>query len=137
MNIVALFKSFSEPVRLRVLHLLSNTEPELCVCDLVSVLELPQGTISRHLMQLRLVGLVNARREGVWMYYSLAPAETKAHASMLNCLKCCFEEEPMLMQDLKKYGTLKKTKRLAFCGPQKLPGHPAMQPITPKMKTKA
>jgi ArsR family transcriptional regulator len=137
MNTIDLFKSLSEPVRLRLLHLLSNTKPELCVCDLVAVLDLPQGTISRHLMQLRLVGLVSVRREGVWMYYSLAPAKTKAHGAMLNCLKCCFEDEPMLSQDLERYVDLKKAKSLACCVPQNLQGRPVMPATTPKVKAKA
>ena len=137
MNPIDLFKSLSEPVRLRLLHLLSNTLPELCVCDLVAVLDLPQGTISRHLMQLRLVGLVNVRRKGVWMYYSLAPAKTKAHAAMLNCLKGCFADEPILSQDLERYASLKKTKSLACCVPPNLQGRQAAPSTMPKVKAKA
>lgn len=134
MDTILLFKSLAEPVRLRLLHLLSFAELELCVCDLVSVLDLPQGTISRHLMQLRLVGLVSGRREGVWMYYSLAPAKTKSHAAMLNCLKCCLEDDTMLSQDIKRYVDLKKAKSLACCVPQNLQGRPVMPPTTPKGK---
>ena len=69
----ALFKALSEPVRLRIVHLLRQ-RGELCVCDLVDALELPQSAVSRHLAYLRHHGLVAARREGTWMYYQLAPA---------------------------------------------------------------
>lgn len=138
MNSLDLFKSFSEPIRLRVLHLLSNTEPELCVCDLVAVLDAPQGTISRHLTHLRLVGLVTDRREGVWVYYCLSPAKTKAHAALLNCLKSCFEDDPTLAADLQHYTNLKKSKSLACCTPQNLQGRPtpAKPSIKPKTNTK-
>lgn len=44
---------------------------ELCVCDIISVLKLPQSTVSRHLAYLRKSGLVKDRRSGLWMYYSL------------------------------------------------------------------
>lgn len=65
------FKSLSEPVRLRILYLLLE-RGELCVCDIVSSLELSQSVVSRHLASLRNSGLVDTRREGVWIYYQLA-----------------------------------------------------------------
>ncbi len=73
----ALFKALSEPARLRIVHLLRQ-RGELCVCDLVDALELPQSAVSRHLAYLRHHGLVAARREGTWMYYQLAPANAFA-----------------------------------------------------------
>ena len=42
-----MFKAFSDPLRLRILHVLRGGE--LCVCDLVDVLKVPQPTASRHL----------------------------------------------------------------------------------------
>jgi len=72
MDRVALrYKALSEPVRLRILNLLL-AEGELCVCDIVEALELPQSTISRHLAILRQAGWIEARRQGVWMYYRMA-----------------------------------------------------------------
>ena len=65
-----LFKALSDETRLRILGLLSGGE--LCVCDLMAVLELPQSTVSRHLAYLRNTGLVEDRRQGVWMNYRLA-----------------------------------------------------------------
>ena len=67
---VHFFKALSDETRLRILALL--TAGELCVCDLMAVLELPQSTVSRHLAYLRNAGLVEDRRQGVWMYYRLA-----------------------------------------------------------------
>ncbi|HEB99972.1 MAG TPA: metalloregulator ArsR/SmtB family transcription factor [Thiotrichales bacterium] len=69
--LAALFKTLSEPVRLRVLHLLLE-RGELCVCDLVDTLELSQSVVSRHLAYLRNNGLVATRREGVWIHYRVA-----------------------------------------------------------------
>lgn len=73
----ALFKALSEPARLRIVHLLRQ-RGELCVCDLVEALQLPQSAVSRHLACLRHQGLVTARRSGTWMYYQLAPASPMA-----------------------------------------------------------
>ena len=64
------FKALSEPIRLRILLLLSHGE--LCVCDLVAVLGTAQSTVSRHLLVLRTAGLITARRKGKWTYYRLA-----------------------------------------------------------------
>lgn len=67
-----LFKALSEPVRLRILHLLLE-KSELCVCDIVDTLELSQSVVSRHLAYLRNAGLLSTRREGVWIYYQVTP----------------------------------------------------------------
>ena len=64
-------KALSDPIRLRIILLL-QAEGELCVCDLMAVLKLPQSTISRHLAYLKRSCWVETRREGVWMYYSLS-----------------------------------------------------------------
>ena len=52
----ALFRGFADPIRLRVLNVLAAGE--LCVCDIVEILDLPQPTVSRHLAYLRRCGLV-------------------------------------------------------------------------------
>lgn len=70
-ELASLFKALSEPVRVRVMALLLSRE-ELCVCDLVEALGLPQSVVSRHLAYLRNHHLVSASRRGVWMYYRIS-----------------------------------------------------------------
>ena len=67
---LAVFKACSDATRLRILFLL--TERELCVCEIMAVLDLPQGKVSRHLAVLKQCGLLTDRRDGVWIYYGLA-----------------------------------------------------------------
>ena len=69
-SLAALFKTLSEPVRLRIVYLLLESG-ELCVCDLVDTLKLSQSVVSRHLAYLRNNKLVSTRRDGVWVYYSI------------------------------------------------------------------
>jgi ArsR family transcriptional regulator, arsenate/arsenite/antimonite-responsive transcriptional repressor len=69
-NIALLFQSLDDPTRLRIVALLLE-EDELCVCDLVAVLQLPQSTVSRQLSLLKNAGWLKDRREGVWIYYSI------------------------------------------------------------------
>lgn len=67
-----LFTALSNEIRLRCLMLIQN-EGELCVCELIHALDLSQPMISRHLALLRDSGLVNDRRSGQWVYYSINP----------------------------------------------------------------
>lgn len=55
--------------RIRILRVIMRRD--LCVCELVDALRIPQYKVSRHLKALRDVGLVEARRNGRWMYYSV------------------------------------------------------------------
>jgi ArsR family transcriptional regulator len=79
-------KALSDPIRLRIVLLL-QTEGELCVCDLMEVLKLPQSTVSRHLAYLKRSCWVEIRREGVWMYYSLSRESCTICKELLQTLK--------------------------------------------------
>jgi ArsR family transcriptional regulator len=92
-----LFRAFSDRTRLRILNLLRDGE--LCVCDLVSILRVPQPTASRHLAYLRRAGLVRVRKARSWSYYSLAEPRNSFHAKLLECLGSCFSEAPELGRD--------------------------------------
>jgi ArsR family transcriptional regulator len=65
------FKSLSDETRLQIVTLLLDND-ELCVCDLVGTLGQTQSKISRHLRYLYNAGLVEDRREGLWMHYRLS-----------------------------------------------------------------
>lgn len=106
-DINRMFRAFSDPIRLRTLHLL--TGGEMCVGDLVEVLQVPQPTASRHLRYLREAGLVEVRREGRWCFYSLAEAGSGFHRRLLDCLGSCFAEVPELRSDAERAGRLRET----------------------------
>jgi ArsR family transcriptional regulator len=91
------FRAFSDRTRLRILNLLRSGET--CVCDLVATLGVPQAKVSRHLAYLRRAGLVRARKEGLWSYYSLAPVRGPFHAKLMECLACCLADVPELVRD--------------------------------------
>ena len=101
-----IFRAFSDRTRLRILHMLVGGE--LCVCDIVAVLAVPQPKASRHLAYLRRAGLVLARKEGLWSYYSLAPARGTFHKKLLDCLSCCFQEVPEFAADAKQLAGRRK-----------------------------
>lgn len=72
---VQLFKALADETRLRIISLLL-TDGELCVCDIIAALKLPQSTISRHLAYLKKTGWVDDRKCGLWVYYSMKTQDT-------------------------------------------------------------
>lgn len=102
------FRALSDVTRLRILNLLLSGE--LCVCDLVDVLDVPQPTASRHLAYLRKVGLVTSRRESVWSYYQLATATSEFDLAIRKCIESCTEYSRMA-----KDARLLEKKRSACC----------------------
>jgi ArsR family transcriptional regulator len=80
-----LFKSLADETRLKILWLLLAKE-ELCVCDIMGVLGITQSKASRHLRYLFNLGLVNDRRDGLWMYYRLAVAPGSREEKQLKLL---------------------------------------------------
>jgi ArsR family transcriptional regulator len=101
----AKFRAFSDQTRLRILHLLKSGE--LCVNDLVAIIDVPQPTASRHLAYLRRSDLVVTRKKGQWTYYALAPAENAFHQTLLDCLGKCFDEVPEIQKDARRAAQLK------------------------------
>ena len=63
-------RALSDENRVRVVAALRDRE--LCVCQLIDMLELSPSTVSKHLSVLRNARLLNGRKEGRWMHYSLA-----------------------------------------------------------------
>lgn len=69
----ALFAALAHDTRLRCVMLLMKHD-ELCVCELTQAIGAAQPHISRHLAQLRELGLVDDRRQGLWIHYRIDPA---------------------------------------------------------------
>lgn len=99
MDLLVFIKSLADDTRLRCMLLIQD-KGELCVCELMSALQLSQPKISRHLAQLRQNGLVIDRRQGQWVYYQLHP-DIPAWAS--DMLAAAQQGQPsQLAKDLKQ-----------------------------------
>ena len=101
------FKAMADRTRLRILNLLRSGE--VCVCDLVAVLNVPQPKVSRHLAYLRRAGLVQARKEGHWAYYRLADNPSPLRSALLGCLAICNGDLPQFARDAEKRKLCGKT----------------------------
>jgi ArsR family transcriptional regulator len=100
-----LLKAFADPVRLRLLNLLSGEREEVCVCHLHEALGLSQPTVSRHLAYLRKHGLVVRRKEGLWVYYRLTKAKAGLHRILLGCLDSCLGDPVVFREDRRRLET--------------------------------
>ena len=85
-NLAGIIKSLEEETRLRIMALLLDAE-ELCVCEFMAVLQLPQSTVSRHLSLLKNAGWLSDRRAGVWIHYSLAKDLSPTHKALVAALR--------------------------------------------------
>jgi len=98
---VSFFKALADPIRLRIVHLLTRQD-ELCVCHFMQVFDLPQSSISRHLSTLRNAGLVIGRRDKLWVHYRLGIEEQSPYAAIIKEIAVLNRIEPVLAEDLKR-----------------------------------
>ena len=94
-------KALSDETRLRLLMALR--EDELCLCQLIDLLQLAPSTVSKHMALLQQAGLVERRKEGRWHFYRLAedhvsPATEQALAWVTESLSA----EPAIRKEQKK-----------------------------------
>ncbi|WP_198263009.1 ArsR/SmtB family transcription factor [sulfur-oxidizing endosymbiont of Gigantopelta aegis] len=65
------FQALSDPIRIRIIRLLSVTGEEACLCEFVDSLLEPQYKLSRHIKVLKQAGLLSATKDGRWVYHRL------------------------------------------------------------------
>ena len=70
-ELLAIGRTLADSTRVRIIAALRRGE--LCVCELVDTLNMSQSSLSSHLQICRQAGVVTTRKEGRWIYYSLAP----------------------------------------------------------------
>lgn len=116
---VQLFKLLADETRLRILVLLSRGE--LCVCEIMAIIDATQSKTSRHLAYLRTMGVVEDRREGLWMHYSLAKPTGPLHARLLEWLKQAEAEVPHAEDDLRALGEIRNGSRACIQKPPRRP----------------
>ena len=118
LEILNITKALSDENRVRALMML--TGGELCVCQIIEMLGLAPSTVSKHMSILRQAGLVQARKQGRWMYYGLAGKDASVQvkqaigwviSSVVNDLK--------IQQDKKKLHKLLKIDKEELCRIQK------------------
>ena len=84
---VNILKALSDKTRLRIVLALLHGKRELCICEIMDVLELAQYNVSRHVRELKIAGLVRERKEGKFVFYALIRPRDDFHAFLLKALE--------------------------------------------------
>ena len=101
-SFIKIMKALSDPNRVKIIKLLQH-KSNMCVCELKSLLNIAQPTVSKHLKILEEAGLVEYRKDGLWVNYSLANGSTNPYAAgMLRTLHAWLEDQAEISEILKK-----------------------------------
>lgn len=115
MSPVEFYKALADETRLKSLLLIIQ-EQELCVCELMAALDESQPKISRHLAQLRALGLLQDRRQGQWVFYHIHPQLEGWATDVLSItVKAQAEWLSVALQNLQRMGT--RPERASLCCP--------------------
>jgi ArsR family transcriptional regulator, arsenate/arsenite/antimonite-responsive transcriptional repressor len=115
-DLEGLFRALADTTRLRILGLL--LAGEVCVCDIHESLKIPQPKASRHLAYLRRSGLVETRREGLWIHYRLGQLADPVLAVIGDAVRHALTHIGTVRRDAERL-----SKRTGCCVPT--PGDPA------------
>ena len=90
---IRVMKALSDPNRVKVVKMLQ--QKEMCVCEIQFALGLAQPTVSKHLRILEDAGLVQSKKSGLWVNYSLSSGDGSLYAAtLLGNLTHWFQDEP-------------------------------------------
>lgn len=100
-SLASMFKALADPARLRILNLLVNHH-ELCNCHIEEITGYGNSKISRHFAYLKQSGLVQNRREGLWIHYSIKESNDIVKSMIFQILKNFKDYERIFSHDLEK-----------------------------------
>jgi len=109
-----LFKALAEPARLRILNLLVHGG-ELCNCQVEAVTGYRNPKISRHFQFLKHAGLIQFRREGTWIFYSLRQSESDRLQAVQALLPLLAQWHPICVEDLERWKTIAQRPLSEIC----------------------
>lgn len=99
-NLLNILKALTDETRLRIINLFIKSGQNLCVCELMDALKLPQYTVSKALAILRNANLLTTEKEGTWVYYNLNES-TPENRNLFSFLKSYLNLEIFLEDELR------------------------------------
>jgi ArsR family transcriptional regulator len=109
-----LFQSLADSTRLRLLNLFLQAG-EICVCEMVDALEVPQYNVSRHLHVLASAGWLEDRRLGKWVYYRISEKLKPHQRSVLRAVEQLRRERQDFQEDERRAGRRLRLRRGGVC----------------------
>ena len=110
---LAITKALSDENRVRALMFLRGGE--MCVCQIIEMFGLAPSTVSKHMTVLRQAGLVEARKEGRWMYYRLADDAAPCTQEAIAWAESCLSRDQVVRQDARRLKAVKRTNKRELC----------------------
>jgi DNA-binding transcriptional ArsR family regulator len=108
-------KALADENRIRILMALHGRD-ELCVCQLIDLLQLAPSTVSKHLFILRNARLVLGRKEGRWMYYRLnTSGSPPTIAGALDWVIKSVGDDPLIEQDKERLSGITSEMEASRC----------------------
>ncbi len=109
---IRVMKALSDPSRVKIIKMLG--EKELCVCELRNLLGLAQPTVSKHLKILEEAGLVDYRKDGLWIIYRLTAHEDSEYtAVMLAHLQGWLNDDPQIQEMISRLPQISRERSCA------------------------
>lgn len=109
-----ILQALADPTRLRLLNLLTQAV-EICVCELVDALKIPQYKVSRHLSILASTGWVEDRRVGKWIYYRVSRNLRPYQMALLKALRQMRDEREDFRLDEARAARRLESRRGGVC----------------------
>jgi ArsR family transcriptional regulator len=96
-NFIKVMKALSDPNRVKIIKILQ--QKSMCVCEIQGAIGLAQSTVSKHLKILEEAGLVDYRKEGLWVNYNLSDGKNSPYvANLLGNLKNWLKDDPEIAE---------------------------------------
>ena len=116
-ELLAVTKALADENRLRVLLALQGEE--LCVCQVVELLQLAPSTVSKHLTILRQARLIRGRKDGRWMYYRLAGRDAPRTSRLaIAWARRLLADDPRVLRDRARISAILKMDPERLCARQ-------------------
>jgi ArsR family transcriptional regulator len=102
-------KALSDPNRVKILKMLQHKKDGLCVCEIQTALSMAQPSVSKHLKVLEAAGMVDSRKEGLWVtYYVTDGASSPYAATLLGNLRHWLEEEESVRELIERLPRIRR-----------------------------
>ena len=116
-DFISVVKALADENRTRTLLALQGRE--LCVCQIIELLELAPSTVSKHMSILSQARLVDSRKKGRWVYYRLAEKDSTIAAAGALAWACeSLAADPRVKEDASRLKTILKLRPETLCKQQ-------------------
>ena len=100
-DFIKVMKALSDPNRVKIVKMLQHKL--MCVCELREALQISQSSVSKHLKILEEVGLVDYKKDGLWVNYYLTDGRKSPYtSSLVGNLRYWLEDEPEIRELIKR-----------------------------------